>query len=292
MALLCVLYVNLVAALLGAVAHFGERLLPSDRARRWLWCIALVGSMIVPALYRATHVASVGGPHTHGSDGLASTLASFDPVFGTIWYAASALLLVWMLANAARVFWLTRTSSPYVRRTVDGVPVAITDDLGPATVGVIRSTVLLPAWVMALPASLREYVVRHEDEHRRSRDAALLFVATLPLILTPWNLALWWQTRRLRLAVEMDCDRRVVRQLGDTRRYASLLLDIARAGSRSPELQPAFLGAGMLERRLTALVAEGGIGRAARMAIVAVVLVLLGVVLAMPHPVLAAAVTP
>ena len=39
----------------------------------------------------------------------------------------------------------------------------------------------------------------------------------------PWNLALWWQLRRLRLAVEMDCDNRVVAALGDPNPYGCFL---------------------------------------------------------------------
>jgi beta-lactamase regulating signal transducer with metallopeptidase domain len=178
-----------------------------------------------------------------------------------------------------------RVSGGLARTTVDGVPVVVTESLGPATVGFWRSRVLVPRWVLALPGAQRRYVIRHEEEHRSAHDARLLFVASIVASLMPWNLPLWWQLRRLRLAVEMDCDRRVVSALGDATAYGSLLLRVAEAASRGPRLQPALLGrAGMLERRLTMLVAPAPRQFVQRFLapVLAVALVIL--VLSVPHP--------
>jgi beta-lactamase regulating signal transducer with metallopeptidase domain len=103
----------------------------------------------------------------------------------------------------------------------------------------------------------------------------------------PWNPALWWQVRRLCLAVELDCDNRVVKALGDAPAYGELLLKVAQAASRGPRLQPAFLGGmGSLERRLTALVAPTPLRHAQKFVLPVVVMALLLLVLWMPHPVL------
>ena len=135
----------------------------------------------------------------------------------------------------------------------------------------------------------RQYVLRHEEEHRRAHDAQLLFLASLTIILMPWNLAMWWQLRRLCLAIEMDCDNRVVNGLGDAPAYGELLLKVAQASSRGPRLQPALLGGmGTLERRLTALLAPTPLRQFQRFLLPAAVLALLFVVLVMPHPVLGA----
>jgi beta-lactamase regulating signal transducer with metallopeptidase domain len=101
----------------------------------------------------------------------------------------------------------------------------------------------------------------------------------------PWNLAMWWQLRRLCLAVEMDCDNRVVSALGDANAYGELLLKVAQAGSRGPRLQPAFLGMGMLERRLTALLAPTPLRHLQRFLVPVAALSLLLLVLWMPHPI-------
>ena len=169
---------------------------------------------------------------------------------------------------------------------IDGVPIVVTDVAGPATVGVVRSRVLVPRWVLALPGAQRKYVLRHEDEHRRAHNARLLFAASLPLLLAPWNLALWWELRRLCLAVEMDCDNRVVAALGNPNAYGELLLKVAQAANRGPRLQPAFLGMGSLERRLTLLLAPTPLRHAQRFLVPALAFVLLLAVLAIPHPVL------
>jgi bla regulator protein BlaR1 len=146
---------------------------------------------------------------------------------------------------------------------------------------------VLPRWVLALPVSQRRYVVRHEDEHRRAHDVALLGAASVLVALMPWNLALWWQLGRLRLAVEMDCDVRVVRALGDAEAYGELLLTVATAGRRAPRLQPALLGAGMLERRLLALVAPSPRRTSEWLLATAAAALLVAMVLSVPHPQLA-----
>ena len=304
--MLCILYVNAVGMCLGLAALFLERTLPATASRRWLWCSIIPISVILPGYYRAHHTWSVVGAleqtrsaHSLGTTSLAlldpgwwTHVESYDTAINRLWLSASAVLILWGLANAWRVSRVVRAS----RRTkggasasviVDGVPVVVTDLMGPATVGFWRSRVLVPRWVLALPCVQRQYVVRHEEEHRRAHDARLLFVASLPLILMPWNLALWWQLRRLCLAVEMDCDNRVVGALGDATAYGELLLKVAHAASRGPRLQPAFLGGvGTLERRLTALLAPTPLRHIQRFLLPSLALGLLFVVLSMPHPVL------
>lgn len=282
--MLCILYVIAIGTLLGIAGLLVERALPATTtARRWVWCSVIAINMTVPPIYRAKHTSAVGDVVGGYSADILSQLIN------QTWLIASGVLILWGLATAVRVWFLVNrsrdedASSP---ASIDGVPVVVTDVVGPATVGVLRSRVVVPRWVLALPSVQRSYVLRHEDEHRKSHDALLLFIASLALILTPWNLALWWQLRRVRLAVEMDCDNRVVSALGDPNAYGELLFKVAQAASRGPRLQPAFLGTGLLERRLTALLAPAPLRQAQRLLLPAIACVLLFVVLTMPHPVL------
>lgn len=307
--MVCILYVIAVGTLLGMAGLLVERALPpTTTSRRWIWCAVIAISVTVPPIYQANHRSSVTDVlehhvvdsrlgHTVGTaslnaldQGLSARIESLNPIINRLWIIASAMLILWGVATAARVYFLVarsrRRGASRAPSVVDGVPVVVTDSMGPATVGVLRSRVLVPQWVLALPRVQRRYVLRHEEEHRNSHDALLLFVASLTLILLPWNVALWWQLRRLRLAVEMDCDNRVVSALGDANFYGELLFKVAQAASRGPRLQPAFLGAGMLERRLTALVAPMPLRHVQRFLLPAVALGLLFVVLSMPHPVL------
>jgi bla regulator protein BlaR1 len=306
--MLCILYVNAVGMLLAVAAVLLERALPTTFPRRWVWCVVIPTSIALPGYYRAHHMVSVTDvqqamqPPLGHAFGTASITAldpvwwahieSYDTSINRLWVTLSAVLLLWGLANAWRVSRVVSLS----RRTrggaggpaiVDGVPVVVTDSLGPATVGLLSSRVLIPRWVLALPGSQRQYVLRHEEEHRRAHDARLLFVASLPLILMPWNLAMWWQLRRLCLAVEVDCDNRVVSGLGDAAAYGELLLKVAQASSRGLRLQPALLGGvGTLERRLTVLLAPTPLRHVQRFLLPALALGLLAIVLLMPHPVL------
>jgi beta-lactamase regulating signal transducer with metallopeptidase domain len=145
----------------------------------------------------------------------------------------------------------------------------------------------VPRWVLALPQRQRQFVLKHEDEHRRAHDAQLLLLAALPLIAAPWNVVAWWQARRFALAVETDCDRRVVDALGDVDNYSATLVDIAAATSRGPQIQPAFLG-GMLERRLKAMLQPAELHRTWRLVLAVAAIAILAVVLMAPHPVTAA----
>ena len=104
------------------------------------------------------------------------------------------------------------------------------------------------------------------------------------LVLAPWNVALWWQLRRLGLAIEVDCDHRVVAALGDAPTYGELLFKIAEARSRGPRMQPGFLGEGMLEQRLKLLLAPAHVSRFMRYLMPAIAIGLLFVVLSTPHP--------
>lgn len=203
----------------------------------------------------------------------------------------SSLIILWGLVNACRVAWLIH-SARHARATngspmiVDGVSVLVTDKLGPATVGVLRSRVLVPRWVLALPAVQRRYVLCHEEQHRKAHDSLVLFAASLTLLLMPWNVALWWQVKRLGLAVEMDCDNRVVSVLGNARAYGELLLRVAENSNRGPRLQPALLGVGMLEKRLTVLLAPTTLRTVQKILFPVLAAALLLLVLSMPHPVL------
>ena len=153
-------------------------------------------SMILPPIYQAKHRLEIISGHPTESN-IWQMISSQDPLLMSAWTIASAGLVLWGVLHALHVAYLARG-----RRTkrveVDGVPVVVTESLGPATIGALRPRVLIPRWVLALPEAQRKYVVLHEEEHRKANDARMLFLTSLLLILTPWNLALWWLLRRLR----------------------------------------------------------------------------------------------
>jgi hypothetical protein len=154
-------------------------------------------------------------------------LARADDGLTYAWVIATLLLLSGYIAAAVK---LSRQRRRWPKARVDGEPVLLSADAGPAVVGTLRPTIVLPAWSLSIDAPLRALILTHEREHLRARDPLLLHLVTLTAYFLPWNLPVWWMLRRLRIAIEVDCDRRVLRTGCDPHRYADLLLTV---GSRS-----------------------------------------------------------
>jgi TonB family protein len=168
--------------------------------------------------------------------------------------AAWALVSLTMLARLARAMRvLSRVERSASSEVIDGVHVLVTPAIGPAVFGARRPRLLVPRWLLDLDAPLRALVLRHEQEHCRSRDPQLTLAIAVALALVPWNLGVWWIARRLRLAVELDCDARVLRTDDDSRRYSRLLLFIAQRQSQT-RLAPMLAESNShLSRRITAM---------------------------------------
>ncbi len=275
--MLCILYTITLAAALGLIAWLVEQTLPETAPRRWLWLAAVVLSVTIPPIYIANYHVIVTSTAVADTS-IWSRISVFDAEILRAWLATTIGLSLWGLGGVWRLAWLLPKR---------GGPVVVHPKLGPATVGLLRTRVVIPAWALALPEAERHYVLQHEYEHKRVHDTQLLFFASLALVLTPWNVPLWWLLRRLSLAVEIDCDNRVLAGCGDTASYGELLLKVAASETSGPRLQPAFLGGtGMLERRLRHMLAPTRLSRRQRILVLSVAAVVLMIALATPHPVL------
>jgi hypothetical protein len=167
------------------------------------------------------------------------------------WAATSAILLERMVVNA---FIASRWRRALPFAVVDGVAVRLSPDAGPALAGLVRMEVVLPTWVRTLDTPTQRLIVGHELAHRDARDPWLLWCAAVLTALVPWNPLLWWQASRLRLAIESDCDARVLRRGVRPAEYARLLLQIAERMVTVPRLAPALVsGATHLEYRITVM---------------------------------------
>jgi TonB family protein len=151
-----------------------------------------------------------------------------DLLLAVMWLCASLLLLAHLALALQAVARAQREGKP---RFVDGVPVLVTRGLGPAVAGVRRPRIVVPEWLLDLDAALRTVVLRHEQEHCRARDHWLILGAAIATALVPWNPAVWWIAKRLRLALEVDCDARVLRRHASAERYGKLLLLVAQRQS-------------------------------------------------------------
>ncbi len=238
------LYAFLVALLATGAAMAGERALRLyDRPARWVWLGAMLLSVGLPLAYGVALAA--GGPPPQPVipaelpvieiRGLSIPAGSTGASRGPVDELAAAAPWLWLLSSLWLALWLVR-SKRRLRESEAGwrpastafareEPVYRAETFGPAVVGFASPRIVLPDWVADLDDERRRLVMLHEHEHLRCRDPMVVLAGWAFLVAVPWLAPLWWQFRRLRLAVEKDCDRRVVEQTGDARRYGRLLLE-------------------------------------------------------------------
>ena len=216
-------------------------------------------------------VAMAGVPLTAASGRVATWVTAAIPVpvarqivpwlLGA-WGAASLTVLLVLLAGYHRLLRRIRTGVPQV---VDGVPVVVTDAIGPLVAGVRAPRIVVPRWLLTRPVTERALVLAHEQAHLAARDPFLLVAGAVGTVLLPWNPVSWALLARLRLAIEVDCDQRVLRLGAPTGHYGRLLIDLAAAAPRLPLSAPAFsYHTTHLERRLRTMTTPAPRHRGAR----------------------------
>lgn len=249
---------------LGALA--AERVLRTfGRQGRNVWAFTLAASVIWPitGLALASRGTFVGAPGdgiplpsvTSALTVITAPLPSIpqpwmnqlDTALGAAWAIASLFLLARLLFAFLSLAAVERTAR---KQTIDGVSVLVTPSLGPAVFGIRRFRFLVPQWLLELDDSLLGMVLRHEQEHCRARDPQLTVVSGIAVALMPWNPVVWWIQRRLRLAIELDCDARVLRLAPDRERYARLLILIAQRQTRNSVASMLAASASNLSRRI------------------------------------------
>ncbi len=222
--ILWMMWATAITALLGLAAVIGERALRGGgRQGRWTWATTISGALGLQAwsIFREPELGSAGAagdtPFLAGLAGLPvrvvegievvavsapAMLERLDPILLLGWLCGSTILLAGLVGNLWR---LRRKASRWSADRVAGLDVLVSEDFGPALVGVWSPRIVVPRWALSMrPDALRMACV-HEAEHRAVHDTWLLFGGALLVALTPWNAALWWQVVRLRQAIEVDC---------------------------------------------------------------------------------------
>ena len=271
------LYVLVITLLLGGAALAAEYAARRRRApTRWLWAAAIVCSLIVPTLISSVSIQTPAGGtpparkvtalreltsiqvvplawvHEHTRNYVSTR--SENHVLQRIWLVVSAALLAALALNGAYVGWRKRR---WKTSLVGGISVYIAPDFGPAVVGLIRPRIVIPEWLLEATPSHQAMALAHEQAHLAGHDPQLLTIALCLVVLMPWNFPLWWQLHRLRYAIEVDCDVRVLDGGLDTRLYGEMLVDVNQRPS-------AYIGAAasmsetrsFLEERIVLMVTE------------------------------------
>jgi beta-lactamase regulating signal transducer with metallopeptidase domain len=147
------------------------------------------------------------------------------------WAAVSAVLLLYL---AGTDLLLRHRASRWRRVIVLDRQVLVSETAGPALLGAWRPKLVVPRWFLDEPAATQCLILEHEQQHLAARDPLLLRLALLSVAVVPWNLPLWWQLRRLRQAIELDCDARVLRAGAEARSYGEVLLAVTQRASGVP----------------------------------------------------------
>ena len=240
-------YAALVAVLIATGALALERLVASaGRPRRFVWLTALTLAVGVPLLGgRRDPPPPEGLPAAESSEPIAPVTVPFEPsqrllpplpiptgrtaarTAGVAWGVGSALALA-VLCTVLVIIACSRRRWP--RGRVGGTDVYLSRRFGPALVGIVAPKPVIPSWVLEEKPAARATILRHEQEHARARDHLALLYAALVAAAFPWSPAIWWMCRRLRTAIEVDCDHRVIAGGIDAADYGAVLLQ---AGARS-----------------------------------------------------------
>lgn len=262
------LYALVIGSLLWLAGHCAERLvLAAGRGTRWIWLAGIAASTAVPLLLPVWNARYGAGPADAGGvagigeirviGGIGADVPAEVPflwlerALAIGWGAASVALLAFFMSSA---IVLRRRRRRWPLRVIAGMPVLVSERTGPALVGFAAPDIVVPSWVLDWDDRSLRLLVAHEREHDRAGDPLLLLASAAALVLLPWNLPLWWQVRRLRLAIEVDCDARVLRRHPDARQYGLLLLEVGALASRGAVSVAAFSEpSSLLERRMRVL---------------------------------------
>jgi bla regulator protein BlaR1 len=213
---------------------------------RWIWMAVIVATLLLPTVIasvslqlagvfdlsaspKVVAIREVTSTHLSPASWLAAdrthqaSMRSLDPILRRGWLLISILMLAALLGSGVLLFRRVRT---WRLDTVAGTQVYVADHVGPAVVGLLRPRIVVPAWLLQAPAPQQSVVIAHEQSHLEAGDPRLLTIALSLLVLMPWNLPLWWQLRRLRRALEVDCDSRVLRGGVDPKSYGETLVDV------------------------------------------------------------------
>jgi macrolide-specific efflux system membrane fusion protein len=263
-------YTIAVAAVLSVVGICAERLARLHRLpRRTAWAAVMLLSVLLPAgmilLARPAEIRNVPHINPEPADSAESPVAQLpaqalpsvqsvrsvpaapstgvaprstwklprpsDRLLITMWMATSAVLALYLLgANLL----LRRRMQGWHNATVQDQQVLVSEVTGPALLGAFSPRIVVPRWLLLQPHRTQALILQHEQQHVLARDALLIMAGLVAIVAVPWNLPLWWQWRRMRQAIELDCDARVLGAGAEANAYAEVLLAITQRSTRVP----------------------------------------------------------
>jgi beta-lactamase regulating signal transducer with metallopeptidase domain len=131
----------------------------------------------------------------------------------------------------------------------------------PLTIGVFVPRITLPLAWREWPNQKLRAVLAHESEHVRRRDSVVALLAHLNRCVFWFHPLAWWLERKLAVTAEQSCDDAGIQAVGEPRRYAEILLDLAETvrtcGGRYSWQGIGMDGAGLLGQRIDRILCSG-----------------------------------
>src|SRR6201991_250719 len=272
-----VLVVGVLLSLSALIAEHAAR--QRRRAKRWIWLITMVASLLLPLIVanvtvQVPNLISQGSEHkpivlreatsVHlpmamlelGIEGATMTPSRLETVFHWTWFATSLVVLAGLVLSGGLLYWRKRS---WTQGTLCDRPVLIAPDAGPAVVGLLRPRIVIPTWLLQESTERQRFVLAHEQAHLDAAAPHVLTVALCLLVAMPWNLPLWWQFHRLRRAIVVDCDARVLRSGSPVTGYCETLIQVGQNQSRSIGAVVAMSESGsFLEQRIKLMLLKPG----------------------------------
>lgn len=165
---------------------------------------------------------------------------------------AASLVLLFLVATVQIRYLKLRRGWPLL--SLHGTPARLAPNSGPAVIGTVRPDIVIPRWLLNRSAVEQKLVLQHEGEHVAARDPLVIATGWICAVLVPWHPAVWFMLNRLRLAVEVDCDTRVLCRGAARESYGALLIELSEITSGLPAGASALADrTSHLERRLLAM---------------------------------------
>ena len=224
----------------------------------------------IPPLQAGTAGAPIAAPAQGGSG--RSAAPERQPVTPLWPFIALSIYSVGVLISALRLVGGARRAAALVRsarRTDSWDAVYESCEIAaPVTIGIIRPRIILPeGWSHWPPDKLRA-VLAHERAHVARRDPLWQFASRCNRAIFWFHPLAWWLERKVASKAEEACDDVAVQILGQRRRYAEVLLDMADAVRRNKGLlrwqSVGVGGSGLLGQRIDRILADSAIAALSR----------------------------
>lgn len=135
--------------------------------------------------------------------------------------------------------------------TFMGIKVYVSDRISsPITYGIFKQKVLLPKYYMSLTREQLKFILIHEKIHIDSHDNLNKFLIIAAVCIHWFNPFAWLMYIFCNRDLELACDEKVIRQVGEESReeYANTLISLADSRAMGKAVYSGFAGSAMKER--------------------------------------------